>query len=355
METVLIHENNVVTKSNNLIESSYKLTVNEQKIILIVASLVQKEDKDFKTYKITVQDIIEKMGLKDSKSAYEDMKKITLNLMKKVIVMNVPSEEDEGAFDTIQLNWFSSVKYLNKRGTIEARFDPTLKPYLLNLKERFTSYKLKNIVALKSFYSIRIYELLKQYQSIGERMITIKQLKDMLGIDKGSYEKYNNFKRKVIQVAYKEINENTDISFEFEEIKKGRKVDKIKFHIESKNKKIPKNSAFEEIATTKEATFDPFVFSLKQIIKEDLTDDELKAILEASKYDMATIIKKYEIAKSSTYDNLVGFLISAINKDYKEPIKQEKNNRFHNFEGRTSKYTKEELEEKVKRGVKSEV
>ncbi|WP_129595900.1 hypothetical protein [Anaerophilus nitritogenes] len=61
------------------------------------------------------------------------------------------------------------------------------------------------------------------------------------------------------------------------------------------------------------------------------------------------IILKYKIAKSSTYDNLIGFLISAIKKDYKEPIKQIKNNRFHNFEGRTSKYTKQELEEKLKR------
>ncbi|WP_129600614.1 replication initiation protein [Anaerophilus nitritogenes] len=348
MEKININDNYLVTKSNKLMEASYKLTVNEQKFVLIFASLVEKDDEDFKKYRLEVKDVIEKLNI-DHKNAYRELKKLTKTILSKPFTIRVPNRKDPTKLDEIQFSWFSSIRYLNGEGALEGKFDPDLKPFLLNLKKHFTSYRLKNIIQLNSAYSIRIYELLKQYQSIEERIIHIEDLKNMLGIQKNQYLKYSNFKKRVLESSYKEINEKTDISFEFEEIKKSRKVDKIKFHIESKNKKIPKESAFEEIAATKEVEFDPFVFSLKQIIKEELTDDELKAILEASKYDMATIIKKYEISKSSTYDNLVGFLISAINKDYKEPIKQEKNNKFHNFEGRTSKYTKEELEEKLKR------
>ncbi|WP_129600139.1 replication initiation protein [Anaerophilus nitritogenes] len=335
-------KNYMVTKSNALIEASYKLTLGEQKLILLLVSMIQPSDKEFKEYQISVKDFMESLDIKN-KNKYKQVEQITKNLMTKVL--RVHKERS-----TLQISWLSSAEYFKGEGMVEVCFDPKLKPYLLQLKENFTSYKLKNIIRLKSYYSMRIYELLKQYEKIRERVFSLVELRDILGMEPKQYKQYANLKQKVLQVAHKEINKKTDIYFEFEEIKQGRKVDKIKFYIESKNNKLPKDDAFKEIAATedKKAEFDPFVFSLKQIIKEDLTDDELKAILDTAKYDMTTIIKKYELAKSSTYDNLVGFLISAIKKDYKEPIKQTKNNRFHNFEGRTSKYTKEELEEKLR-------
>jgi plasmid replication initiation protein len=96
---------------------------------------------------------------------------------------------------------------------------------------------------LRSVYSIRIYELLKQYQRIGKITITIDGLRSMLGIEPKEYHLYGDFKRFVILVAHKEINEKTDISFEFREKKLGRKVNEIEFIInrketENKGKKL---------------------------------------------------------------------------------------------------------------------
>ncbi len=355
MKYAFVKDNNVIIKSNRLIESSYKLTTNEQKLILIFASLVKTDDKDFKTYKVQVKDLIEKLDLQKSKSAYEELKKITLNLMKKVIIINVPSDDNSNQLDTIQLNWFSSVKYLNGRGIIEAHFDPTLKPFLLNLKERFTSYKLQNIICMNSSYSIRIYEILKQYQTIGKRIISIIKLKEMLGISQKKYSRYNNLKQKVILTAYKEINEKTDINFEFEEIKSGRKVDKIKFIIHSKKiEKLDSNNPLEEMTIVKVADIykksivsNSYIKELKNIIQEDLSNEELEAILNVAHNNIEKIKEKYQIAKLSKYNNLVGFLISAILKDYKISKKNNQSNtsnRFHNFEQRTLKYSREELE-----------
>jgi hypothetical protein len=110
-----------------------------------------------------------------------------------------------------------------------------MKPYLLQLKERFTTYRLKEVIQLKSSFSIRIYELLKQYEKIGERIFLLETLKASLGIGPTEYSLYGDFKRRVLLVAQSEVAEKTDISFKFKEIKEGRKVVKIKFIINSQN------------------------------------------------------------------------------------------------------------------------
>jgi len=89
----------------------------------------------------------------------------------------------------------------------------------LELKEKFTSYQLENVVRLNSVYSIRIYELLKQYERIRKRKLTLEELRYFLGIEKDKYIQYGHLKNKVLLVAQKEINEKTDIQFTFNEIK----------------------------------------------------------------------------------------------------------------------------------------
>ncbi|TCO70679.1 replication initiation protein [Marinisporobacter balticus] len=354
MGEAIVRENYLVKKANSLIEASYKLTLNEQKLVLICASLIKKEDEDFKTYQLSVKHLADMLNM-DYKIAYRELQKLTANLMSKVLKMYIPNRKKPDKLDVLQISWFSSVRYLTGEGIVEARFDPGLKPFMINLKKHFTSYQLKNIVSLRSTYSIRIYEILKQYQTIGERTIKIEKLREILGIGDKQYPRYSNFKQKVLKVAYKEISENTDVSFEFEEIKLGRKIDKIKFIIKSKKMVSPNtNNYLEEIAVDMEAYEDekvlcsnPYIEELKKVLKENLTQDELEAILNVANNNIEKIKEKYEIAKVSKYENLVGFLISAIIKDYKVPLKNEKPknvNKFNNFEQRSSKYSKEELE-----------
>jgi hypothetical protein len=135
----------------------------------------------------------------------------------------------------LRISWLSSVEYFKGTGIIELCFDPKLKPYLLQLKKRFTTYRLKEVIQLKSSFSIRIYELLKQYVKIGERIFLLETLKASLGIGPTKYSLYGDFKKRVLLVAQSEVAEKTDISFEFKEIKEGRKVVKIKFIINSQN------------------------------------------------------------------------------------------------------------------------
>lgn len=242
----------IIVKSNHLIEAKYKLSMREQKIILYLISKIEKNDDDLKLYRISVKDFNEMMGLKGSPK-YAEIREITTELLKKVL-------EVKNGKTIYSFHWLSLVAYNEQEGTIDMRFDPILKPYLLDLKRDFTKLNLKHILLLKSGNSIRIYELLKQYLNIRERTIKITDLKLFLGLDENGYQMYSDFKRKVIMPSMKEINEKTDITFEFKEIKEGRKVAALRFFIYSKNLET------QEVVSLEEPLDDPVFHEVKMIL-----------------------------------------------------------------------------------------
>lgn len=235
-EIIEASSNKLVTKSNMLIEANYKLGVVEQKIILCLASNIHPTDSDFKTYTLPIKEFTNLLGLKGTPK-YTELRQTTRELMQKVFEVRIDKK-------VIQVAWLSYVAYNETEGTIDIRFDPFLRPYLLELKREFTSYKLENIVKLKSSYAIRIYELLKQYEKIQERTFPLSTLRKMLGAE-DIYPAYGNFKQRVLVPAQKELKKKTDISFQIEEIKTGRRVSKLKFVIQPAKKKAEQLSLFE--------------------------------------------------------------------------------------------------------------
>lgn len=223
-----IKENNIVSKSNTLIEANSRLNLVEQKMLLCLASNIEPNDRDFKTYTFPIKQFHDLLGLSGS-TKYTELSKITKELLSKVIEIRAGEE-------LIQVSWLSSAIYNRNKGTIDMRFDPLLKPFLLELSSKFTSYRLANVVKLKSTYAIRIYELLKQYEDLKERTISLENLRYYLDA-MDVYPNYANFKQRVLKPSQKELNQKTDISFEFEEIKLGRKVQKIRFIIRAQKKK----------------------------------------------------------------------------------------------------------------------
>lgn len=231
-------EHYVVTQGNNLIEARQKkpLTAREQKIILTMVSLIEPTDEDFKDYIISVKEFHEMLGL-EGREHYTQLKKIVEDLMSKVV--EIPS----GNGGWVMTHWVSRAEYIDGSGMIQLRFAPDLKPYLLQLKTAFTSYKLSNILSLKSSYAIRLYELMKKWQHLGEWTCSIKNLREKLGVEKDKYPRYANFNARVLKVAVTELNKKTDLNIELQEIKKGRSVEEIKFsikHSPEKEIKLPK-------------------------------------------------------------------------------------------------------------------
>ena len=340
-------KNYLVTKSNYFImNSSYDLSLEEQKLILTLASMVQPNDKEFKSYDFKIAEFMELLGV-DTKTKYTEVPKITKELMKKVFEIH---EENR----LIQTAWISGAIYEKGSGMVTLKFNPDLMPYMLQLKEKFTQYQLANILSMKSKYSPRIYEILKcnEFKKQGYIEIDLEELRKLLRTE-GMYPQYNDFKRKIIMQTQKELKKLSDISFDFEEIKTVRKVTSIKFYIKS-NTKIDNEMAATQIdeAPNEKQTYIENVKSIiKSVTGEETTDKSANEI-----YKCATKHNKYgsnplelinEVAQYSKTQNIKGFVgwFKSTVIEYEKPIETDKRTGFNDYEQRSYDY--DELERKL--------
>ena len=222
-----IMRNDLVVKANDLIEARYSLNLNEQKIILYAVSKIDRNKDKFNILQLSIKEFMELLGA--SQFRYAEIKAVVKGLMSKQLSIKTDKTD-------LVVNWVSSIQYTKDTGIIELEFSEKLVPYLLQLKEKFTRYQLKNILYLKNKYSIRIYELLKQYENIGKRTFTIKEIKETLSIQ-DKYKDFRNLEKWVIKPSIKEINEHTDIMITYAKNKLGRSIESLTFTIESKEDK----------------------------------------------------------------------------------------------------------------------
>ncbi|EPY6472923.1 replication initiation protein [Clostridium sporogenes] len=324
-------KNNWVYQSNKLIEASYTLTVIEQKLIRLLASMIRKDDTDFKEYKFSTKDLIKILNTSDSRF-YRDIDNITDLLMQRIIKIK---DISTGEFE--KYHWVDVAKY--KKGVLILKINKDLKPFYLSL-DWYTKYQFKNIMQFKSTYSFRMYELLKQYEKIGYRIITIDEIRSILDIKKDKYPKYANLKQKVIKVSINEINTNTDLFIDYEELKTARRVTSIKFYIKIKEESKVK----KEIAVSLEDKDLNYIDKVKSIIHEEITSLQAKQIYDAAGGNIDLIKEKYNIAKeSNNIKSIVAFIVSALKENYKGPIA--KVDRFNDFEQRN--YDFEQLESQL--------
>lgn len=343
-------KNYLVTKSNYFImNSSYDLSLEEQKIILTLASMVQPDDEDFKPYKFRIADFMTLLGVSD-KSKYTEIPKITKELMKKVF------EIQEGN-KLIQTAWLSGAVYEKGSGEVELTFSSYLKPYMLKLNSMFTQYKLANILSMKSKYSPRIYEILKcnEFKKQEYIQIEVEELRKLLKADT-VYPLYNDFKRYVIQRTQKELKKISDISFDFEEVKTGRKVTALRFYIhQNKAKIINEPTALDEVSATvsedKKQDDNSLSDGIKTIIhmmkEHSIEPSEAMSIYKSAKGDLSHIAKVYNHFKNKkAKDGFTGLMISMVKPGvFIEPKKTFNKTSFNNFTPRDTDYT--ELERKL--------
>ena len=222
----------LVVKNNDLIQKSrFSLSTQEQKIILYLISKIEKDDEDFKLYRFKIKEFcdicgIDKIGGKEYKSLKDSLKKIA----DKSLWITLPN-----GVDTL-LRWIEKpyIDYTN--GVIEIRLDRDMKPYLLQLKENFTSYEIFYTLVLRSKYSIRLYELVKSihYNELTpyETIFSIDELKRLLGAE--NYNTFQHFKDRVFERAITEINIYSDKIIDFQYIKSGKRVSGVKIKVISK-------------------------------------------------------------------------------------------------------------------------
>jgi plasmid replication initiation protein len=221
MNTNLTNRNNT-RQSHVIVNARYALSRAEIDIILTLLTAIKKEDEDFKDYEFTIKEL----ELKTNRKWHSKQLKSTVkSLISKPL--ELPTEHEK---DWEIVNWFSYFKY-SHTGIITCRFDKRLKPYLIELSGTRVLADFRHLLPMNSSYSKRIYLLLKEYDKIGIRTFNIEELQYILKAPKSHKEKYNNFKREVLQKAQKDINKFTNLEVNFTEKKRGKKVIEVTFTI----------------------------------------------------------------------------------------------------------------------------
>ncbi|WP_440617788.1 replication initiation protein [Cysteiniphilum sp. 6C5] len=322
-----------MTKSNDLINANFSFSLNEYRILMYAVSYVNPMNKEFPSIvNIDVKEFAKFFNI-EVDGIYQDLKEsITKRFFKREITLDVGNEEKK------LCHWLDSLTYHNGKSTLKLEFSKNVIPLLTNLVQKFTSYHLEQIAGMKSIYAIRIYEFCileinRQRTNYCEFIIELSMLKKRLDLNNKYEKRYDNFKTRVLKKSQSEINQHSDLTIDFEEIKYGRSVDKIKFIINRKNGAKPAKYNTEQIQQVNFSDEEkPIILPSEEEIAEAIYRNELKIkmmrygvtekvanqllenyIVERIEYAIELLKKDYGACKIK---NTAAYLVSAIKEDY---------------------------------------
>jgi len=349
----------ICMRPSSIVEARFNLTKKQNDILDMVFASIENDDK--LRYEIDIHKYSKLYKLENQNNVYGGIKKTVKTFEGKgfAITEKISEKKESRTY----FSWFSMIKYNDGEGKITVELGQTLKKILLEVK-RVIFYKLEYTLNFKYLYSKRIYYYLKLYEDTGIRFDNLDELRDKLECPK-SYQKYSLFRQNVLEPAYEEINGNSDISFEYEEVKQKNKVIGITFKIKSIKKVIPpiqtqaKNEVSATVTELEEEQGETYIEKIKSII-ESVTMNKLSDKSANEIYKCATNNKEYgnaplelisEVAEYSKIQNIKGdFVIwfkGTISK-YEKPIKvtqQIAKGSFNDYEQRA--YDFDQLEKKL--------
>lgn len=230
----------LIAKSNLLVESAYKLTLAEQRLLLAVATEVDTHpNKPAVTgdtpIEITAGAIVDLFPL-PQKKAYELLQDSADRLAERWVVIEYPDSDPKAPdIERTRTRWVSAIDYMPNQGSVRLYLAPKIIPYMNKLSGEFTRYRLQYVAPMTSVYAIRLYELLIKWQMTGEREVQIDWLKKQFMIE-DRYNELCDLRKRVIQPAVDQINEHSNLWVKYAQKKSGRKVVALQFQFGLKDK-----------------------------------------------------------------------------------------------------------------------
>lgn len=226
-------DHHLVAKSNDLIRASYKLTLNEQRLILLaVAGLhstrpgIRPGFNQVDAIRITAHEFAEAWRLPIGK-AYAALREAASALYERTIVKI-------GGKRTEKMRWIGRQAYHDGEGWVEISFWPEITPHLTGLSGCFTKYRLGQVANLRSTYAVRIFEWCVQFMDTGWMVISLEELAERLGV---AYTRFVDIRRFVIDPAIKELTAKSNLEIAWQPVKEGRAVTAIRFEFQEKAQK----------------------------------------------------------------------------------------------------------------------
>lgn len=241
-----------VVKHNKVVEASYMLTISEQRVLLSCIAQINAIETmpQNRRFEVTATGVADLAGLDSLSNAYRDLKKAAEKLFDRFVTIEDPDPLNPKIAQR-RTRWISTIDYVPGDGKLILTFADGIVPYLSQLSREFTQYKLRNVAKFESVYSIRLYELLVQWQSVGNRELEVEWIKTQFQVaDK--YPRVVDLKKRVIEPAVAEINQHSNLWVDYGQRKTGRTITHFQFCFGIKGKdqmkQKPKHFTDAEIA-----------------------------------------------------------------------------------------------------------
>ena len=217
-----------IHKQNDLIQARYgAMTLHEQLLLLAVIGKVDPRQLTAETaVELSVASFADVADISEM-HAYDDLQRAVKRLYDRSVTIDNP-DPDEPALKRTETRWVSSINYFPGQGRIKLYFAPKILPYLANLRNNYTAYFLRHVSKFRSKYSVRLYELLVQWQSRGEREVEIEWLREHWQLQ-DKYSAIKDLKKWVIEPALRDINEFSNLWVKIGQRKRGRRVHSLQF------------------------------------------------------------------------------------------------------------------------------
>lgn len=233
----MVIKKELVVKSNRIVEASYRLTLNEQRIILYSICRAREEQKGLfpdLPVTITADTFVKQFPSIGKSNVYGQMKDAMSALYSRSVTIH-DTDPATGFPRVKETRWISEKAYIDGAGHIQVVFTPKVIEHITRLESEFTSYALEKVGNMTSAHAIRIYEMLAQHREIGIRELNLKWLRDALQIEPHEYKLTADFKRKILDIAVTQINDHSDLKVSYSDKKTSRAISDFVFKIKDKN------------------------------------------------------------------------------------------------------------------------
>ena len=160
-----------MVQGNDLAKAFGGLKSFEQRVLDYCFSFVTKESKSGDVYEVTALEIIKHFGLNTSGDSYrriaEAFKKLNENT---ALYLNV--ERPDGTRGLRMAQLFSWIDFYED-GLVKFRFSEDSTPYVLDLKEKFYSFRLGELSRINGKYALIMLKMWESYRRGTEAHTTI--------------------------------------------------------------------------------------------------------------------------------------------------------------------------------------
>jgi len=234
-----VKKKELVVKSNRLIEASYRLSMNEQRIILYAICRCREEQKGLfpdEPVVIPAEAFMKQFPGVGLGNVYQLLKEAMDTLYERSVTL-YETDEATGLPQVSKTRWISKASYVDGGGCIKLVFTPDVIKHITRLWPEHTSYLLEQVGNMTSGHAVHMYELLAQFKGIGTRTLTLAWLREALQIEPGEYKLTADFKKWVIDAAVTQIKKHSDLDVNYTPVKTGRAITGFAFTIEGKDAK----------------------------------------------------------------------------------------------------------------------